>query len=269
MQERDIMNPIKSLSKNVDDIELYIEIFASDDMNSSFFEEFEDGTFKRPVNNVLVMLHGNGEDGRNFSENIKPLCDGHYVITVDSRGHGKSTRGDQKLTIDLMAEDLSKLCDELNIGKFKLLGFSDGGNVALTYAVRHPERLSALVVAGANINPKGIKGFCRSAMLIKYAFAKFFYKNNPNKRIKFELLDLMVNYPHIAPRLLKNIICPVLVLDAQHDVIRPLHTNLIAKTIPNSKQIRVKKAHHNIFADQTEYVNELIYDFIIKGDTNG
>lgn len=78
----------------------------------------------------------------------------------------------------------------------------------------------------------------------------------------------MINYPHIAPRLLKNITCPTLVLDAQRDVIKPSHTNLIAKSIPNSEQIRINKSHHNIFKEQTDFVNELICDFVIKGETN-
>ena len=260
------MEPIKSFSKNIDDIKLYIEIFASEKMSETFLEEFENNAFKNKADNVFILLHGNGEDGRLFSKNIDAFCDGCYVITVDSRGHGNSTHGEQKLTIDLMAEDLSKLCDELNIGKFKLLGFSDGGNIALTYAVRHPERLSGLVVVGANIDPAGIKFFYRSDMIIKYLFANMFYKNNKVKKIRFELLDLMVNYPHIAPRLLKNIVCPTLVVDAQYDVIKCSHTDLIAKYIPNSTQVRIKKAHHNVFADAPDRVNKLVHDFITKGD---
>ena len=201
------MYPIKTLSKTVDDIELYIEIFASDELKDSFDKVFVDGAFVQTESKAFLLLHGNGEDGRLFSDNI---------------------------------EDLSKLCDELNIGKFKLLGFSDGGNIALTYAVRHPERLSALVVAGANINPKGVKGIYRFSMLVQHLFARIFYKPDPNKTVKFELLDLMVNYPHIAPRLLKNIICPSLVIDGEH----------------------------NVFKDRTDEVNLLISDFIINEGEN-
>ena len=263
------MYPIKTLSKTVDDIELYIEIFASDELKDSFDKVFVDGAFVQTESKAFLLLHGNGEDGRLFSDSIEAFCGNNYVITVDSRGHGKSTRGSQKLTIDLMAEDLSKLCDELNIGKFKLLGFSDGGNIALTYAVRHPERLSALVVAGANINPKGVKGIYRFSMLVQHLFAHIFYKPDPNKTVKFELLDLMVNYPHIAPRLLKNIICPSLVIDGEHDVIRRLHTNLIANSIPNSTRACIKKSGHNVFKDRTDEVNLLISDFIInEGENN-
>ncbi len=256
------MYPIKTLTKTVDDIELYIEIFATGELKDSFDSRFYNGAFVKTESKAFLLLHGNGEDGRLFSDNIEAFCGDNYVITVDSRGHGKSTRGSQKLTIYLMAEDLSKLCDELNIGKFMLLGFSDGGNTALTYAVRHPERLSALIVAGANINPKGVKGLYRLSMLVQHFFARILYKRNPNKAIRFELLDLMVNYPHIAPRLLKNIICPSLVIDGEHDVIRRLHTNLIANSIPNSTRVCVKKSGHNVFKDKTDEVNLLITNFI-------
>lgn len=260
--EREIMYPVKTLSKKVDDIDIYVEIFASGLLKDKFSDVFSDDSFLVPENNVLILLHGNGEDGRIFSENIDVLCAENYVITIDSRGHGKSSRGAQELTIELMAEDLATLCNSMNIGKFKLLGFSDGGNIALTYALRHPERLSHLIVAGANLNPKGIKGNYKAVMLVQYFFAKIFCSKNPDKKIKFELLNLMVNHPHITPRLLNNILCPSLVLDAQYDVIRPLHTNLIAKSIPNSKRIVIKKSHHNIFKDKTDEVNSLISSFI-------
>jgi pimeloyl-ACP methyl ester carboxylesterase len=83
-----------------------------------------------------------------------------------------------------MAEDISKLCDLLNIGKFKLVGFSDGGNVAITYAIRHPERLSHLVVAGANISPSGLKMTTRLSIFTKYLLSK--PSQNKNKRRLFE-----------------------------------------------------------------------------------
>ena len=160
-----------------------------------------------------------------------------------------------------MAEDISKLCDLLNIGKFKLVGFSDGGNVAITYAIRHPERLSHLVVAGANINPSGLKMTTRLSIFTKYLLSKPSQNKNNEAKRKFMLLNLMVNHPHISPRLLKNIVCKTLVIEGKRDVIKPSHTKLISDLIPNSKHVTIPDSGHNVFCDNAEFTNKTIVDF--------
>lgn len=255
------MTPIYTSTKKIDDIEMYFEIYASGELAKTFEKDFVSGEFVSNNDKVVVMLHGNGECTQIFSDNVSSLCAESYVILIDSRGHGKTTAGDSEFTIDLMAEDLSKLCDELNIGKYKLLGFSDGGNIAITYAVRHPERLSHLVVAGANLNPQGMKFFTKLAISIKYFFAKLSKDKSEKHRIKTELLSLMINYPHISSRLLGNVECSSLVLEGKRDVIKHKHTQLIAKSMKNSKLVTVPNSGHNIFKDNTDFVNKIISDF--------
>ena len=256
------MDPLISLTKKVDDIEIYFEIYSSSVSADEFSKIFKDGRFCERTDNVLVMLHGNGEDGSIFKCNVTELCSDDFCILVDSRGHGKTTLGENELTIDLMAEDVSKLCDELNIGKFKLLGFSDGGNIALTYAIRHPERLSHLVVSGANLNPTGLKFLPRFSILKSYIFAKAKRNKSEKDRLKYELLSLMVNHPHISPRLLKNIECKALVIEGEKDLIKPSHTKLIAQMIKNSTHEVIPHASHNVFWENAEYTNKLIKNFI-------
>ena len=55
---------------------------------------------------VVMLLHGNGESGRSFKKLIPLLADTYKVITVDSRGHGKSDFGGNQLSIGTMAVDL-------------------------------------------------------------------------------------------------------------------------------------------------------------------
>ncbi len=255
------MTPIYTSTKKIDDIEMYFEIYASGELAKSFEEDFVSDKFISNNDRVVMMLHGNGESTQIFADNVADLCAEDYVILVDSRGHGKTTSGDSEFTIDLMAEDLSKLCDELCVGKYKLLGFSDGGNIAITYAVRHPERLSHLVVAGANLNPQGMKFFTKLSISIKYFFAKLSNDKSEKHRVKTELLSLMINYPHISPRLLGNIECKALVLEGKYDVIKHKHTQLISRSMKNSKTVTVPDSGHNIFKDNTDFVNKTISDF--------
>ncbi len=256
------MKPLTALIKRIDDIEIYFEIYAGGALAQNFDKVFSNGRFVEKTDNVLVMLHGNGEDRSVFYTNVDALCNNDYCILVDSRGHGKTTLGNFELTIDLMSEDISKLCDELNIGNFKLLGFSDGGNVALTYAIRHPERLSHLIVAGANLNPSGLKLATKLSIMFRYLCAKPGRNKSLASKMKFEYLNLMVNHPHISPRMLKNIQCKTLVIEGKRDVIKPAHTRVIAENISGSRHEVIQNSGHNVFWDNFSYTNKLISDFI-------
>lgn len=255
------MKPQITFRKPVDDIEMYCELFATG-RAAEILNRFHGGMFDEPVDGVVVLLHGNGEDGRLFAAQVEALCEYYPVLTVDSRGHGKSTCGNQPFSTDLFAEDLSKLCDEIRLGSFALVGFSDGGNVALTYAIRHPERPWALVLSGANLNPQGIVFPLRLRLQLQYLLSKRHGKQNDRRALRVQLLSLMVNYPHIFPRLLGNIACPALVMDGVKDVIRKKHTDLIAASIPKAQRVTVPNSHHNVFCDNAPFVNQTLLDFL-------
>ena len=96
----------------------------------------------------MVLLHGNGEDGGYFRHQIEYFSRRYRVIAVDTRGHGKSPRGIAPFTMDQFAADLKGLLDELGIEAPILLGFSDGANIAMKFALRYPGRLKALIQIG-------------------------------------------------------------------------------------------------------------------------
>lgn len=264
------MTPLATFKKKVDDIEMHCELFTSPDRVEDTLSHFDaqELRFSAPFDEITILLHGNGEDGSIFSSVLPSFTEHGAVLTVDSRGHGKSTAGDRPFTIDLLSEDLSKLCDELNIGHFSLLGFSDGANVALTYAIRHPERLSALFLFGANLNPDGLKAPFRIRTTLSYFAARKKAKRDEAHRISCELLSLMVNYPHISPRMLANIPCPTLVADAQRDLIKKSHTDLIARSIPNSRRVTVPESTHAVFADNPAYVSRSVTEFLSEKCAN-
>lgn len=257
------MKPLFYTTKNIDDISIYFEIYAKNALAEEFANVFSDGKFTQKQDNVLVLLHGNGEDGSIFNSIVEQLSEICYCIVPDTRGHGKTTAGTMDFTVDLLAEDLSKLCDELNLGNFRLLGFSDGGNTAITYAVRHPERLSALIAAGANINPSGLSTSFLLTNRIKLAVAKASKDKNEKSNLRYQLLSLMINHPHINPRLLRNIPCPALIMCAEKDLIKKSHTELIASSIKNSKLITVPDSTHDIFNTNHNFTTAAIKEFLL------
>jgi pimeloyl-ACP methyl ester carboxylesterase len=114
-------------------------------------------TYGDPSNDPLILLHGGLGNADYFVNQIPAFSEHYYVITPDSRGHGRSTMSDQQIGYALMASDVLALMDYLKIDSAYLVGWSDGGIIGLDIAINHPERLKKLVAYGANYNPSGVK----------------------------------------------------------------------------------------------------------------
>ena len=189
----------------------------------------------------LLLLHGNGEDGTYFVHQVEEFSRDFTVYAIDTRGHGKSPRGTAPFTISQFADDLLAFMDRQGLKQADILGFSDGGNIALTFALRHPDRVRRLILNGANLDPKGVKPLVQLPIVLGYHFASLF--KSPKARAKAELLGLMVGEPHIDPAELKKLTMPVLVIAGTNDMIRERHTRLIAASIPHARLVLVPGDH--------------------------
>ena len=189
----------------------------------------------------LILLHGNGEDSTYFVHQIEDFSRTFRVIAPDTRGHGKSPRGTAPFTLPQFAEDLLEFLDRLGLERVDLLGFSDGGNIALLFALRHPERVRRLVLNGANLDPGGVKPAVQIPIVLGYRMASLF--RSPKARANAEMLGLMVHEPHISPAELGNLTMPVLVIAGTRDMILEEHTRLIAGSIPGARLALIPGNH--------------------------
>ena len=105
----------------------------------------------------MVLLHGNGEDSSYFVNQMSFFESKYHVIAVDTRGHGRSPRGQGAFTLERFAEDLKEFLDRRGLRRIILLGFSDGGNIALIFALKYPGYVDRLILNGANLNPFGMR----------------------------------------------------------------------------------------------------------------
>ncbi len=209
----------------------------------------------------LVLLHGNGEDHAYFQHQIKPFSAKYRVIAPDTRGHGKSPRGMAPFTIEQFAEDLKEFLDGLGISKCHLLGFSDGGNIALIFALRYPQYIKKLIVNGANLEPSGVKRSVQLPIELSWAALKGIRHVDPRAQAKFEMLDLMVSQPHIDAMALRGIRLPTLVVAGEKDLILEAHTRSIAAPIPNSRLVFLP-GDHFLAKKNCEPFNKLVLEFL-------
>ncbi len=209
----------------------------------------------------LILLHGNGESSDYFVHQIAHFSSNYHVVAIDTRGHGQSPRGDKPFTINQFAEDLHDFMDEKGISKASLLGFSDGGNIALEFALKYPERIDKMIVDGANLFPKGVKPLYQWPIEIGYRIAKLFSEKSEKALRNTEMLGLMVNEPHIAPSELAAITLPVLVVAGTKDMIKDSHTRLIYKSLPNA-QLAIIEGDHFVANKSPEAFNTIVETFL-------
>lgn len=211
----------------------------------------------------LVLLHGNGEDGTYFTHQIAHFSQRFRVLALDTRGHGKSPRGEAPFTIRQFARDLLAFLDARGIERAHLLGFSDGGNIALAFALAHPERVGKLVLNGANLNARGVKRSVQVPIELGYRMARLFAGLSAKARANAEMLGLMVNDPNVAPEELAALTAPTLVIAGENDMIREDHTRLIAERIPNARLAFVP-GDHFVAAKNPAAFNREVERFLLE-----
>lgn len=212
----------------------------------------------------LLLLHGNGEDGTYFVHQIEEFSRDFTVCAIDTRGHGKSPRGTAPFTISQFADDLLAFMDQQGLAQADILGFSDGGNIALTFALRHPDRVRRLILNGANLDPKGVKLPVQLPIVVGYHLASL--SKSPRAKARAELLGLMVNEPHIDPAELKKLTMPVLVIAGTKDMIRDRHTRLIANRIPGARLALIPGNHFIANKEPTAF-NRAVRQFLEEEST--
>ena len=105
---------------------------------------------------AILMLHGFGVSGHMFDEFAERMQDRFHLISVDQRGHGDSDWSDEgDYSREAFVRDLEGFQAKLGIERFVLIGHSMGGLNAVSYTVRHPERVRALVLV--DVGPESAK----------------------------------------------------------------------------------------------------------------
>ena len=209
----------------------------------------------------LILLHGNGENSDYFAGQIDEFAEYFHVYAIDTRGHGKTPRGEKPFTMRQFADDLHDFMDEHRIEKAHLLGFSDGGNIAMVFALKYPERVDRLILNGANLTGAGVKRATQLPIEIGYKIASRFADKSEQARRNAEMLGLMVNDPDLRPDEIAAIRAKTLVIAGTNDMIKDEHTKLIADSIPGAKLVIIK-GNHFVASKNPKEFNRVVMRFL-------
>ena len=210
---------------------------------------------------VMLLLHGNDENGGYFKHQIEYFSKKYRVIAPDTRGHGESPRGTAPFSIHQFAVDLNDFMDELGIERAIILGFSDGANIAMDFALHYPEKVRVLILNAGNLYPSGMTLPMQLSIEIGYRIAKRAAAKSPEALRRAEMLEIMAREPNLKPEDLHRITAPTLVIAGTNDVIRSSHTKEIAANLPLTR-LAIIPGPHAVAAKSPERFNEEVEKFL-------
>ena len=210
---------------------------------------------------ALLLLHGNGESSDIFAQQFPYFTKHFRVYALDTRGHGRSDLGVERLTFKQIAEDILALLEKERIQRIHVLGFSDGGNLGLYLAAHYPERIASLIAMGANYEADGLTDACNEETLERYEELLALPDSDPEKIQRLCIHNLMLEELDLSAEALRSIQAPTMLLAGEFDLIRDDQTEAMHCLIPGSRKYIVPRGSHSFFVDDPKVLERLAKKF--------
>ena len=218
----------------------------------------------------LLLIHGNGGSISSMASIIPYFAKQYKVIVTDSRAHGKSIDPVDSLSFEMMADDEADLLEQMHVDSAYVIGWSDGGIVALVLAMRHPNKVIKLASTGANLWPDStalIPGYWKDEKRNYDSLHNKVLKTAKEKNDwKIFMLDWL--QPNIELSALQQIHCPSLIISGDHDLITLEHTVKIYQNIPQAYLWVLPNSGHGTLIEHTSEFNAKVNEFFKKPFNN-
>lgn len=203
---------------------------------------------------TLLLVHGGGSTiVTNWSGLIPLVAPTRRVVAVELQGHGRTAATDRAAGFDRSADDVAALLDELGEGPVDVLGFSNGGNVAMRLAERHPRLVRRLILASAPFARagmvdgfwEGLEGATLAHMPEIYRGADLaIHRSSEHLQRMFDLdRQLMLDFEDLTADELARITAPTLVVGGDRDVVRAEHLVELARLLPDARLLVLPATH--------------------------
>jgi len=224
-------------------------------------------------NPPLVLLHGGGSTiGTSFGKVLRPLAETRQVIAFEQQGHGHTADIDRPFSFEQSADDAAALLRHLKIGNADFFGYSNGGNIALQIAIRHPELVRKLVVASAmfkrdGLSPEFWESMKRATLQSMPAELREAYLRvapHPEQLPAFhdKSVRRMLEFKDWGPEELRKIGAPTMVMIADGDIVRPEHAVEMFRLLPHAQLAVLPGTDHMTLVNRAEWQVSMIKAFL-------
>jgi len=223
-----------------------------------------------------VLLHGGADSiAGSLSQQMAAFAKTRRVIALEQRGHGHTADSPGLLSYAQMTEDTAALLRKLGVENADVVGWSDGGIIALMLAIRHPSLVRRVVASGANVNPQGLTPQAR-----EWAETKLETWTGPNSEYHAKVSpDGPAQWPILVKKLkrlwletptpgelsfdqLKKVQQPSLIVSGDRDTVTHEHTVAMFHALPAGQLFILPDTGHNTFRLRPDWMNTVIVSFL-------
>jgi pimeloyl-ACP methyl ester carboxylesterase len=250
----DVDQKDKGSYANVNGLRLYYEIH---------------GTASTP----LVLLHGGGSTiDTSFGKVLAPLAKTRQVIAFEQQGHGHTADIDRPFSFEQSADDAAALLRHLKIERADFYGFSNGGNIALVIAIRHPKLVRKLIVASAQFKRDGLYPEFWESMKkpkledmpaeLRDAYRKV--SPHPEQLQTFfdKSVKRMMEFKDWRPEDIRSINAPTLVMTGDADIVRHEHAVEMFRQLPYGQLAILPDTAHDTVNKHFDWVLGMTTSFL-------
>ena len=203
----------------------------------------------------LVLLHGGGSGiNATFGRILPGLARTHRVIGIEQQGHGHTGDIDRPFSLEQMADDTAALLAKLGVTSSNVFGFSNGGQVAMQLAIRHPHKTQKLVLAStfyrrAGVIPELLEAWKKpvTAADMPTGLRDEFLRTAPEPKDLPNHINksqqMMRGFKDLSAADLSRVAMPTLILNGDRDVVRLEHAVEMMHLIPGSRLVVLPGPH--------------------------
>jgi pimeloyl-ACP methyl ester carboxylesterase len=254
-----------------------------------FEVELPDGAILRGTRRgsgpVVMALHGWTQTRENWDEVGQRLLDsGHELITLDSRGHGRSTRGTLEPSVEQLRDDLRMVLDALAVERVVLVGHSLGGATVMALGATGDHRIAGMVVVGTTacftyprfflpvakgvtalmgfgtrrgIGGDDVVGRVLTRLALGPRAPKWASEQTHRLMVETEPEVVHHQFARVVATDLRDrlpfIDAPMTVMGGQVDLLTPItHTHLIARLVPHTKKVVLPGCGHMVMLERVD-----------------
>ncbi|MET1000976.1 MAG: alpha/beta hydrolase [Acidimicrobiia bacterium] len=241
--------------------------FVAIDGHPTWVEDTGTGT---PV----LVLHGGFSNSDGLVEVFAPLAADYRVIAFDRRGHGRTADTDAPFHYADMTTETAGVLAHAGGEAAHIVGYSDGGIIALLLALARPDLVRSLVLIGTNYHYDGVvpgtfEDFGHDSD--SFAFLQPGYaERSPDGGDHFAVVvakgvAMLTTEPTLTTDDLARIPMPALVMAGDDDMVEPAHTQSLYESLPNGQLAVVPGASHVVPYEKPALVAQLVAEFLGSG----
>ncbi len=216
---------------------------------------------------AVVLLHGGLSQTSHWDSSILPAVEnGFHVFAYDRTGHGFTGDQSESFHFDFQVKEAITYLEDVVKSPAHLIGWSDGGIIALMVAISRPDLVKSIVAIGANYHHSG-------AVAIRadwnptpedreeYALTSPDAPHTLDEKIT-KMRKIWASEPDISLADIATIQCPVLVLVGDDEIIKHSHSIELFEALPLGQFAVIPGTSHILVKEKPALVNAIISQFL-------